>query len=169
MSRLSQHVRSNAVAYLALFVALGGTSYAAIGLPAGSVGTAQLQNGAVTANKLANGAVSARKLDGNAIGGSVRHWASVSADGRVLGGSRGARVTTRGPTYYVVNWGDQFRPTCAVLTGSPGTVGGAGPFADAIGVQIVEPGHRGGVTAVFVFPRSSTSSTGVPFNIAVLC
>ena len=41
-------IRHNAIALTALFVALGGTSYAAFSLPAGSVGTKQLRNGAVT-------------------------------------------------------------------------------------------------------------------------
>jgi hypothetical protein len=40
------------VASVALLVALGGTGYAALHLPANSVGTAQLQNGAVTAPKV---------------------------------------------------------------------------------------------------------------------
>lgn len=48
---------ANAVATVALFVALGGTSYAAFSLPDGSVGTRQLQNGAVTKAKLAHGVV----------------------------------------------------------------------------------------------------------------
>jgi hypothetical protein len=46
------HLRSNVVAYLALFVALGGTSYAAFSLPKNSVGTKQLRNGAVTGSKV---------------------------------------------------------------------------------------------------------------------
>ena len=54
---LLRHLRSQAVAYIALFVALGGTSYAALSLPAGSVGTRQLRSGAVTGTKLAKGAV----------------------------------------------------------------------------------------------------------------
>src|ERR671927_187601 len=49
---LVQHLRHNAVAYLALFVALGGTSYAAIKLPANSVGTKQIKRKAVTPAKL---------------------------------------------------------------------------------------------------------------------
>jgi hypothetical protein len=43
---------SEAVATLALFVALGGTSYAVTSLPASSVGTSQLKNASVTAAKL---------------------------------------------------------------------------------------------------------------------
>ena len=48
MIRLLTHVRSNAVAYVALFVALGGTSYAATQLAPGSVGTRQLRDGAAS-------------------------------------------------------------------------------------------------------------------------
>jgi hypothetical protein len=48
---------ANVAATIALFVALGGTSYAALSLPAGSVGTKQLKNGAVTKAKLARGVV----------------------------------------------------------------------------------------------------------------
>src|SRR5205823_2994448 len=47
-----KYVRSNAVSFLALFVALGGTSYAALTLPSNSVGTKQLRRGAVTAEKV---------------------------------------------------------------------------------------------------------------------
>src|SRR5947207_14992715 len=55
------HLRRNLVAYLALFVALGGTSFAAADrlLPANSVGTKQLRDHAVTKNKIARSTVSA--------------------------------------------------------------------------------------------------------------
>lgn len=49
---LGRHLRRNAVAYLALFVALGGTGYAASRIPHNSVGTQQLRNGAVTLDKV---------------------------------------------------------------------------------------------------------------------
>jgi formylglycine-generating enzyme required for sulfatase activity len=50
---------STVVAYLALFVALGGTAWA---VAANSVGTKQLKNKAVTTKKIENGAVTAPKL-----------------------------------------------------------------------------------------------------------
>jgi len=50
------------VACLALLVALGGTSIAAVRLPRGSVGTLQLTNGAVTNAKIANNAVTGAKV-----------------------------------------------------------------------------------------------------------
>ena len=43
------------VALAALFVALGGTSYAALSLPKNSVGSAQIKRGAVTKTKIARG------------------------------------------------------------------------------------------------------------------
>ncbi len=79
MTKLLNHVKHNAVAYLALFVALGGTSYAAVNLPAGSVGSKQLRNGAVTNKKLAKGSVGAADLDRKTIGGYVRAYAQVAA------------------------------------------------------------------------------------------
>jgi hypothetical protein len=56
------------VALIALFVALGGTSYAAITLPKNSVGTKQLKDGAVTGAKIADGAVTAAKISSSAAG-----------------------------------------------------------------------------------------------------
>ncbi len=51
------------VAFVALIVALGGTSYAAFTLPANSVGTKQLKNKAVTTKKIKNGTVTAAKIN----------------------------------------------------------------------------------------------------------
>jgi hypothetical protein len=45
---------ANVIASVALFIALGGTSYAALKLPAASVGTRQLKRDAVTAAKVKN-------------------------------------------------------------------------------------------------------------------
>lgn len=53
MNRVRKHLSfANLVACLALFIALGGVSYAAVKIPARSVGTTQLQNGAVTLPKI---------------------------------------------------------------------------------------------------------------------
>jgi hypothetical protein len=59
--KLGTHIRSNAVGYVALFVALGGTSYAAT-LPRNSVGSKQLKNNAVTSAKIRKGAVRSQDL-----------------------------------------------------------------------------------------------------------
>ena len=55
------YVRRHHIGLLALFVALGGTSYAAVKLPRNSVGTAQIKNRAVTQTKLSTATVKALK------------------------------------------------------------------------------------------------------------
>ena len=92
MTRILNHMRDNLVAYIALFVALGGTSYAAFSLPAGSVGTRQLRNGAVTSSKIANASITPAKIDPSSMGGTIRHWAHISEAGAVLARSKGARA-----------------------------------------------------------------------------
>lgn len=60
MPRLRKHVTyANVIATLALFVALGGASYAATQLPANSVGTKQIKKEAVTPAKLSSAAKAA--------------------------------------------------------------------------------------------------------------
>jgi len=63
------------ISLIALFVALGGTTYAATTLPRNSVGTKQLQKNAVTASKIMNGAVTARKV------AAPEAWHEVGATG----------------------------------------------------------------------------------------
>jgi hypothetical protein len=59
--RLLDYLGRHHVALLALFVALGGTSYAVASLPANSVGTKQLRKNAVNSTKVKNGSL--RRLD----------------------------------------------------------------------------------------------------------
>ena len=72
-----------AVALCALFVALGGASYA-LTLPRDSVGPRQLRARAVTSTKLGTGAVTARALRDGAVSG--RKIASGSVLASDLGG-----------------------------------------------------------------------------------
>ena len=64
MARLKIHLPSPAlgVALLALFVALGGTGYAAFKLPGNSVGTKQIRKGAVKSSDIASNAVTGAKV-----------------------------------------------------------------------------------------------------------
>ena len=57
LRRLIVHGRHNAIAYAALFVALGGTSYAALKLPANSVKAKQIASGAVGTAEVRNGSL----------------------------------------------------------------------------------------------------------------
>jgi hypothetical protein len=58
MENFRQHLTfANVVSCMALFVALGGTGYAAIKLPKNSVGAAQIKKGAVRSSDVKNGAL----------------------------------------------------------------------------------------------------------------
>jgi hypothetical protein len=113
------------VACLALLVALGGTSVAAVSaLPRGSVGTAQLQNNAVTSIKVRNrslravdfaagqlpsgpqgpegpqGSTGAKGAKGDP--GSARAWARVNADGSLVSDANVTSVAKLGTGRYCV-------------------------------------------------------------------
>jgi hypothetical protein len=60
----------NVTATLALFIALGGGAYAAVALPANSVGTRQLKTKAVTTSKIKNSAVTGAKVRKNTLTGA---------------------------------------------------------------------------------------------------
>jgi len=107
MNRLSHHLRSNVIAYLALFVALGGTSYAAINLPAGSVGARQIKNNSITP----------AKFNPSQISASVRYWAVVNGNGRVLASHPKPRTFgfVNGDGVGVVSWGRPTQANCFPL------------------------------------------------------
>lgn len=67
---VSRHAPSPAmvVACVALIVALGGTSYAALRLPANSVGTAQLKKAAVTGVKVKRNTLTGVQIDERKLG-----------------------------------------------------------------------------------------------------
>jgi hypothetical protein len=76
---------SNLLAAIALFAALGGSSYAAMQLPSGSVGSSQIAANAVTSSKIKNGTLKAADfapgvLNGGANGADGANGAN-GADG----------------------------------------------------------------------------------------
>jgi len=111
MDRISKHLRRNAVAYVALFVALGGSSYAAFRLPAGSVGTPQLENHSVTPIKFSS-----------KVGAYVRAWAEIQGGTKVIAARPRARVVEWDPASAsgVVTWGRSISRSCFPLTSGSG-------------------------------------------------
>jgi hypothetical protein len=118
---------SNAIASLALFVALGGASYAAVALPANSVGTKQLKKSAVTASKIKRDAVSSAKVkDGSLQRGDF-------ASGTLLQGPQGPQGL-QGPK------GDPGQ------NGAPGAPGQQGAPGTARAFAFVDPSCGGAAT-----------------------
>ena len=107
MSRLRTRRPSPAmaVALLALFVALGGTGYAALKLPRGSVGSKELKRNAVTSPKLKRNAVTSSKVKNHSLTGddiaiaklgsvptAVRAESAARADGAPPSGPAGGAL-----------------------------------------------------------------------------
>ncbi len=111
MITILRFFRSNAVAFVALFIALGGVGWAATSLPAGSVGARQIQNHSITPEK----------FNQSMIGGSVRYWARISADGKIVASQPKARIVVwnADPTGFygggVLRWGKPIAPGCFSL------------------------------------------------------
>lgn len=81
MNQLTRYIRRHHIALLALFVALGGTSYAAVSLPKASVGPKQLKQNSVRSGKINKGAVTREKLRNDAVNSSkVANGSLLAAD-----------------------------------------------------------------------------------------
>lgn len=165
-AHLLSHLRSNAIAYLALFVALGGTSYAAITLPPGSVGARQLRNSAVTTRKLADGSVTRVKL-GKGIAGSVRSWAVVSASGTVEASSRKTRIIgAPGQGGYLISWGITFSDHCAAIATPTGSSLVLGPPPGYASTRIA--GAHPTLVTVDTY-NTQGQPTPAAFSLVVIC
>jgi hypothetical protein len=147
-------IRQNAIALAALFIALGGTSYAAFDLPAGSVGNKQLKNHSITPIK----------FDAGAIGGYVRYWARMDASGKVIASRPRAKVVAwyaspTGPySGGIIRWGKPIGTGCFALA----TIESFPQVHYASAVTV--PGNGGVGTQV----RIATSAIE-PVDVAVIC
>jgi hypothetical protein len=90
MKRLrSKLTYANVIATMALFIALGGASYAAVKLPKNSVGSKQIKDNAVTGAKIKNGAVTGSKIALSSLGTVPTAASAGRADSAVRADSAG--------------------------------------------------------------------------------
>jgi hypothetical protein len=101
MQRFRRHLKfANVISMLALFVALGGVSYAALKLPKNSVGSKQIKANAVKSSKVKNGSLRATDFRAgdlpqgapgtpgtNGTNGTAVAFARVDATGTLIGGA----------------------------------------------------------------------------------
>jgi hypothetical protein len=147
-------IRHNTIALIALFVALGGTSYAALNLPAGSVGTRQLRNGAVTPSKFSP----------RDISGSITMWAQIAAGGRVIAAKPRATVTPFAVQGFErVTWKRSGSSRCFAILNAT-NVGNVEATASALGPYLGR-----GTTSFVISTFSGTDLTPEPVNIVVIC
>ena len=90
--RLRRPSGATLIAVVALFVALGGTGYAAFSLPKNSVGSKQLKNNAVTTSKIKNRAVTAGKI--NTSGLTVPNASHANRANNAINSTNATNATT---------------------------------------------------------------------------
>ena len=146
--RIIHSLRANIVSYIALFVALGGTSAAAVGL--------------------ANHSITPSKLDGRYIGGYIREWARVDANGHVL--ASGGRLTVRTelnvfPGRYFFRWHTRLTSPCTVL-GSVDTGSGNAPGFLTAGLAAPRRAEPSSIVDTYSAQGQPSSE---PFEVELLC
>jgi hypothetical protein len=149
LSRIAGHLRANVVGYLALFAALGGTSYAAVRLAPGSVTTSALAKGAVTHSKLAPGSVGASDIAKRSLSAAVFKPGALLTAVKATAGAKGGSGTAGAN-------GAAGLAGAAGTSGAPGPAGPAG--ADGSASVVMKARDTGTVTA------PDGASTNVPLS-----
>ncbi len=176
--RLRDHLSfSNVIAMLALFIALGGTSYAALNLPRNSVGATQIRAGAVGSSEVRDrsialkdvsrsarnslrGATGPQGPQGSAGAPAARHFAAVSASGGFVRGdaTRGGRV---GVGSYTVGFAESVGG-CA-YNATLGTTDGTTVAPGRVTVN-----DQSGVVGVQTYDAAGVAAD-LPFHVIVAC
>jgi len=149
MNQLTRYIRRHHIALLALFVALGGTSYAAVNLPRGSVGSDQLKHASVTTLKVAPSAITSKRLADDSV---VRR--------KIGDGAVNSKKVANGSLVK-----EDFAPGTIPTSGTP-----TGPAGDALTGTYPNPGIADGAVGpaqLGVFPavrlvRPSGSTQTIP-------
>jgi hypothetical protein len=149
LRRISRHISGNVVGYVALFAALGGTSYAAVRLTPGSVTARALARGSVTHTKLAAKSITS----GDIRDGTIKQGDLAPAMAKALGHA--------GATGSAGSSGSRGGSGASGSTGKAGPAGPAGP-SGANGDASVVARARG--TGSVSAPHGA--STNVPIGSA---
>jgi len=175
---------ANVMATVAVFIAIGGTSYAAITLPVNSVGAKQLRSGsvgkaevrarAITSSKIRNGSITSADIASTTRGAlrgepgppgpaGVALRASINSGGTQVAGNATGTLAPGGGAF-VVEFGrslDGCIPTATLAR----NVGGG---VDDPGAGSIVVGLAGGNVAVQTYDAAGAAGN-LPFNVLVAC
>jgi hypothetical protein len=196
VSRLKARLSfANVVSLFAVFVALGGSAYAAGVLPVNSVGTAQLKGGSVTSGKVKDGTLKAADFSKDQLEGPTGAMGPVGpagpagvvdtsqlftkavSDARYLGG---ALVTVVASRNFNAVYGNTLTATCpagyrAISGGTDSSSrqdvwsAGSAPMVEAQDIGALSDGVHGAPTAWKVFGANLGGSDSTRFAIVVIC
>ena len=178
---------ANVTASVALFVALGGTSWAALSLPRNSVGSKQLRTGSVRGSEIKNrsvrsvdirnGGVALKDLSSGArskLRGAVGpagpmgppgagYFVETNAGGGPMLGN--GRIQFRGGNAYTVSFPGSVR-ACG-LVASPASAAGGSPVQAPPGSTAIVS-HSGDNALVQTY-NASNHAQGLPFTLIAAC
>lgn len=167
----------NITATLALFIALGGTSYAAITLPRNSVGTEQLRTGAVHGKDIRNGTIQTADMSKrarNALRGQqgpagpagVTEHAQISSSGdQVYGTATRSSWGATTPEVHRLEFGRDVSQ-CAYSATLADVPGGNVPTAVAGRITVAS---AGGPAIVVKTYDVAGNPAELPFHVIVAC
>jgi hypothetical protein len=169
---------ANVTATLALFIALGGTSYAALTLPRNSVGSAQIRTAAVRSSDIRDRKIGVRDLSataraalkgtmgpqgpqGPAGASAIKYFASVSPSGALVRGNATSGSHLQPIGAYVVGFSESV--SGCTYGATLGTTDGTTAPAGRITVN-----DQGGKVGVQTYDASG-SPADLPFHLLVAC
>jgi hypothetical protein len=151
------------ISLLALFIALGGVSYAAIQIPANSVGTKQLKNKSVTGAKVKPGSLRRGNFAPGQLPsgprGATGPAGATGAAGAV--GATGATGVT-GPTGATGATGDAGSPAYSIFAGGSGGVVGGGTVFLGLGLET----HSSLDAATVLTPSTATTASNLAVEVS---
>jgi len=162
---LLRHAQRNAIALTALFVALAGSSYAAV---------------TINGSQIQNRSINPVKLNSHLIAGNVRAWAIVRANGQVIASAGHPRLfTALGlPGERQIRWGvkvSRCATNTTVDTNSPATENVAIPGNASVPVpagyaiaSTMNPSGAGPETTVVTYNQAG-QPTPLGFDVTVVC
>ena len=168
---------ANVTASLALFIALGGTSYAAITLPRDSVGAKQVRAGAIGSSEIRNRAITVRDISrsarkalrgkqGPAGPAGITEYAQISSDGaRVNGTAVGSSWGATAPEVHQIQFARDVS-RCAYSATLADVPGGTVPAAVPGRVTVAS---AGGPAIVVKTYDAAGNPAALPFHVIVAC
>jgi hypothetical protein len=155
------------VAFAALLIALGGTSYAALRLPANSVGTKQLKKNAVTGAKVKNGSLATTDFKSGQIPAGPR-GAQGPQGPQGLQGPQGPQGTSKVPTITVRTGATEMRDASANCQAGEAALGGGGSTSDGF-IYDTSPNVASGTPTGWVASAEMPDGNDASVQAWVIC
>jgi hypothetical protein len=156
---------ANVMATIAVFIALGGASYAAVKLPKNSVGTKQLKKNSVTTAKIKKDAVTGAKVKKQTLTGSDINLNKLGTVPNATHANSADSIPPAEPIHLIGAPGEPGFENGA--TNSPVKIGGlgfppAGFYKDAFGIVHLEGAVKaGGSALIFTLPSGYRPASGI--------